>query len=578
MPRLNDYPIFDFSGGIRNDLSDFQKKDNEFTLIHNYDIDNVGRLKKRGGGHQVGDTLANDITGSFYWESGVLGSSPVVRHVVAESDGDLSYLIGSRLTSAVTSSSTTVSVDDATDFASSGDAEIEGDVFSYAGKTGNNLTTVTGLSENHATNAAVHQFTSIGATATTASGIYFASLDDGTNRVMIINVSAESYTYDGTTLTAMTDTDQAGGIFATVYRQRLYVAGNGTAAGSSSRNTQRDRVSFTVAGDADNWGDNTVNFFDVLDNRGESITGLNANINDELTIFKTNSFFTYNEVTLKQQSDTVGAFNHYVVQEIGGLIYTFCPAGVYVSDGRSVKRISDPVKDYIKDFRPQTSASVNNRTVTNVFATRFEEKYLLYIGDVSSVDSINDVLLVYDTVKENWTMYFGLTNIVHLFGTNNFLFGGQRQKLPALFVGDTSNKYYRMFSKKYIDTDNNSRGTTDGDIIQDLIADASGTPVSSYAETKFYDIDTPGWIKNFGKLRAIAETPGFEIFFRVENEKHILSNWIPVGEVKKRNESFQLPSTAEGYRIKFRIADIATNHLTLLTGLIIEDIFAKEKK
>jgi len=39
MTKLADYPITDFSGGVRNDRSDFQKRDNEVNKLINFESD-----------------------------------------------------------------------------------------------------------------------------------------------------------------------------------------------------------------------------------------------------------------------------------------------------------------------------------------------------------------------------------------------------------------------------------------------------------------------------------------------------------------------------------------------------------
>ena len=570
--------ILDFSGGMRQDRDDYVKADNEVVRIINFDAEYPGKLKKVLGSHQMGDTASgNPINGSFYWEAGTLGASPTTFHLINEGTGapKVFNIIGSRNTNVLTTASGTITLDDASGFDDTGsdDAEIEGDLFSYTGKAGNNLTGVTGLTSSHAIGNAVHQLDQIGGRALNTgslSGLYYAALTDGTDDVLLMKGDGSSADYwDGSALTEVNDTDEPGGLFATVYRQRVYVAGHGAAAGVGIRNTQRDRVSYSEPGSVSDWGDYLVNFFDVKDDRGEIITGLKVSRADELLIFKTNSFFAYNEVNLKQRSIEVGAYNHFVAQEIDGNIFTFCPEGIFVTDGRSVKNISEPVEDWIKDFRPSTSASTLNRVVTNTFATVYDKRYMLYVGDVTSPGTFSDVVLVYDTRPGNWSVYTGMTNFAHLRGFQVFNYGGARQKREGLFGGNDSGQYFRFYSKSYVDADGNSRFATGDEIFQSLVSD-TGSIISSELQTGLKDQKLPGILKQFKYLRVLAKDKGFHISFRVEDKKG-LSDWISLGENKHSNHRFRLPKEAKGYRIAVRATHSDSNNAPTLNGLILEE-------
>lgn len=563
MVTLSDYPILDFSGGIRNDKSDFFKRDNEVVKIINFDIDDNGKLKKRLGSQQFGNTGTGNIENSVYWELQTAGSTPSGYHIISNtaSTANIYQIVGTQLNGAVAVGDTTITVLSTTLFANSGTIEIDGDIITYTGKT---ATTFTGLGSSvtsaHLTDTAVHQLTALtGTSVNGVTGVYYATL----NNLLFINGRVGSSTFDGSTMTAVGDADEPNGICATTYRQRIYLIDSGTVGGTPIRIYRSD------PGDATSW--TATEFFDVEDDRGEVPTGLISSISDELLIFKRNSFFSYNEVTLKQKSNYVGAYNQRVLQEINGLTYTFCPAGVFVTNGSSVKIISEPVSDWLKDFVPVMDTTVN-RVVTNTFATKFKNKYLLYVGDVTTPGTYNDVVLCYDTLKKNWTIYTGWTDFQHLVGLNAFKFGNALQGMENLFGGDASGKYYRFFSKKY--RENAGAGGsiiygTGGEIFKDLISD-TGTIISAEMESKYYDQKYPGVMKQYKYVRVLSEITGLNLAYSIEN-KLGKTEWKSLGRIDRQNQRFAFPLDAKGYRIAFRITDASGESAPILNGLILEE-------
>lgn len=560
MAKLQDRFILDLTGGMRNDKSDYRKLSNESVVIRNYIIDRSGRLCKRLGSHQLGQTIsADDFENMFYFERLVAGATPDAFFVAntRNSGATIKRLIGSRNTSALTTASTSITLDDASDFLNTGDddAEIEGDLFNYTGITSNTLTGVTGLSFAHDANTAVNQWINLDTdTFDGRKGISYAVLN---NLLYVQANDGAALTFDGSTFSAVTGEPNAR--FATAYRQRIYA--------TQYTSTSNARVFFSNAGDPTTW--TGTDFFDVEGERGELITSF-KDYNDELLIFKTNSFFAYNETTLKLRNNIYGAYNHKVTKEINGLMYSFCPEGIFVTNGHSVTKISDPVKDWIRDFRP-IKDTLSNTIVENTFAAVFDEKYVLYIGDVTTPGTFKDVALVYDTQLKNWSVFTGLTNFQYLGGFNAYNYGGAIQGLLSLFGGDSAGKAYRFFSKSYVDTDNNARFVgPSGHIFEDLISD-TGVLVSSEVHTKLYDFGATS-LKQVGYIRVLAESPGLFASFRVETEKGLVSDWISLGEVDKRNKRFRLPTHIKGYRYAVNITHSDRNIAPVLNGITFEDI------
>lgn len=568
MAKLNDKVVLSFNGGVRQDKSEYQLNSNELVKVINFDLRNAGEAKVRGGSHMFGQKVfSNPIDNSFYYEEDVSGTL-VPELLINERTGtDVTFFKlrnrMTRLTAELTTASSDATVDSTTGFGTGpAQMEIDGDEITYASITdGTTFGTVSGVAETHAVGAAVHQFES----QTEASdldgtlGIYYALLGN----VVFIQGRAGAATYDGATMTNVADGDEPDGIYATTYRQKIY----------TNRLVFPTRTYYSAAGDATSWDAN--DFFEVEGSSGEIITGYKASPSDELLIFKTNSTWAYNEVTLKERSSRVGAFGHRCVQEVGGLIYTFCPAGVFATNGREFRDIGEPVKEYLKGYEPVYDTTVG-KFLTNAFAAAHDGKYILYIGDITYPETLSGVALVYDTEKGTWTVWTGLTNLTHLRSHPSHVAGGNIQRRDVLFGGDTNGRFYRFFTDSYVDADDNVR-LTGSEIKQDFIVDGSGTPISAELCTKLYDMGTTA-LKRFRYIRVLTEDKGFHVSFRYEDEMGGLTNWKSLGEVRKRNQRFTLPSDSRGYRIAVKFTYSDANILASINGVSFEETETLDKR
>jgi len=453
MAKLKDFPILDLTGGLTTDRADNLMENNQLKDSLNLDLDEAGRLKRRRGIQQYGDTASGIIDESFVFTFQTSGSHPLTWHLFVDraTNAKLYRLYGNYTTLDLTTASTVVTIGNMyIDFANpSGTIEINGDLIPYTGVTGNTFTGCSAILKSHPAFSGVYQVVSKGSTGIdTRSGAYFSILN---NLLVIDGVSMA--TYNGTNISEITDTDAPSGLFITNYRDRLYVAGSGATDAAKRRNGIPIRISYSAAGDPTDWGDYTTDYFDVEDDRGESITGLKE-MNDVLLIFKQNSIFSYDEVQLKQRFWNVGAYSHKVIQKIGELLYTFCPSGVWVTNGTSAQNIGKPVEKYLKNFRPDFETT-RGRVVINTFSGQINGKYFLYLHDSTEPKTRSDVVLIYDTIKGKWTIHDTYTNFAHFGSFSTFLSGdpscvtitGQSaaQHGESLFAGDTGGKYYRLF-------------------------------------------------------------------------------------------------------------------------------------
>lgn len=582
MPKLPDFPITNFSGGLVKNKSDFELQINEFKNTLNLDLDEFGKAKRRRGIVQAGQTVSTPTWDeSFVFTRAILGSASYQHHLVIDraSNGTLYRLVGTYNTSAIATADTTITIGSNADFSASGTLEINGDLIAYTAKSGTtSFTGVTGIRVAHAAFSHVRQLVSIGATGVdTRNGAYFSVL----NNVLFINGQTGSATWNGSSFTDITDADEPAGLFATNYRDRIYVAGSGASDGLGTRNGDPRRVSFSNAGDSTTW--ELDDFFDVEDDSGEFVTGLKEG-EDVLLIFKYNSIFVYDEASLRQTVREVGAYNHKVIQKINDVIYTFGPSGVYATNGFSAKKISDPIDKYLIGFKPQF-LHTNGRVIGNTFAGKFEDKYYLYIGTITEPESLSDVVLIYDTIRNNWTIHSGYTNFVHFGSFKGFIdsdiddttAGNSIAQIGScLFGGDTAGKYWRLFDGRFLD--NGSTQTVRGsDYIPNLVSNNTGNEISTILETKFYDFGSPFRLKKLGALTVIMEQGDCHISYQL-NMGDVKSNWISLGNFTAgitTKKFHQLHNECYGISLK-----ITTNNLdiqNIINGIVVRDIELLDK-
>jgi len=365
-------------------------------------------------------------------------------------------------------------------------------------------------------------------------------------------------------------------MFSTVYHDRVFAAGDGGA----DANSNPHRISWSNAGTSITW--TAADFIDVEDTLGESITGLSVSGND-LLIFKQNSVFAYNERTLRQRLRGVGAYNHYVVQSIDGLKYTFCPAGVFVTNGISARKISEPIEDMLRQFVPRYETTYH-RVINNCFAGVYDKKYILWVGNMyfpspdNRVRSLSSCMFVYDTVTKSWSMYRSPSTdtFTYFLSTPGFTSGGNAtsgnkwQGVDSMFgVAGANAIFFRMFDNREqgYDTGLNTRGDK---IFADNIANSAGDPISTIIETPLIDSGSPSTWKKYGFLRVFIEQGDVHMSYRLDKGTH-LTDWIPMGFFKSQNTRKPLKDD-QGFRIAIRATTNQGAYESRLNPIAVEEI------
>lgn len=581
MARINDYSIMDFSGGLIRDKSDYLMDKNELKNTLNLELEERGRaIRRRGYRRFSTQGGSGDIDAFYAFTRETLGSRPTsyLFFVDRSNDATIYSVITSSLNSAITTTTTSISLTNNAAFSASGTIEIEGDIIAYGSGGGTTtLASVTGINQSHPAGTSIRQTQTSRASGGTAIdtrlGCYFAVL----NNVLILNATANgSWTWDGSSWTDISDVDEQTGLFVTNYRDRIYTAGSGDVTTAFQKNGNRNRIAFSSAGDATVW--TSTDFFDAEDQRGEEISGLRVH-KDRLFIFKPNSTFVYDEVQLRITLLDIGAYNHRVIQDIGDAMYIFCPSGVFITNGFTAKRISDPVSQYIKNFVPQYDSS-SDRVIFGTFSWVYDKKYYLYIGDITDPETLTDVVLVYDTIRKNWTVFNGFVNFTNAITLNKFLdaAGGSTSNQNNLqnretVIGMTpSGKVHMLFDGK---TRDESDVVAGGDIIPDNL-DNTGIGISTVLETPLLDIGNPSWVKDIGYARILVERGRWSVSYRIDMGDSI-TDWMPLGEFGPTNSRVRLKQR-RGYRYAFKVTSNQLDYIGIFNGIILEEIDAVSRK
>jgi len=577
MAKLPDFVVTNFKGIVGN-KSDYEMDRTELKDARNIDFKDTGKAQRRGGFQTFGDSTS----GVYSLISKRFASSQlcIAFNDAANANG---YLLNTdSLTADLNLGDTTANVIVNTTFkAATSTFEIDGDIITYTAKPSATTFTVTAstILKKHYAGATVNQWGAAVATGVDSrSGIYGAVLG---GVLLLVGRQGGVSTTDGATYTARTT---SAGLFATTYRSRIYVIGSNFVGGT---NSAANRVSFSAVGNPTTaWI--ATDFFDLEDIEGDPGTGL-AVLNDRLVIFKTNSTWTYDEVTLKKHITDVGAYNHESVQEIDGFLYTFCPNGIFKTNGFSAQKISQPIEHILKYFAP-TYDTTQQRIVTNVSSARYDKKYILHIQNIvyntaGTTTNTGPITLVYDTVRNTWTIYDSLgsnrlTTFLKIVGVDGFPAGRMTSALPftwqttqAVF-GINANDFViqRLFDSKLITTVSSVFGYNylNSTVDADNINDSNGLAISMYVETPFLDISAPHINKLFRKLRVIVESGEINVGYRIDNGIK-RTDWKSLGSVNKSSAVLQFPAYTKGIRIALHFSHSGVGEPPIIAGYALED-------
>lgn len=321
----------------------------------------------------------------------------------------------------------------------------------------------------------------------------FNNTADDTDSLIIVDGTSIPKKYNGGTNTidigTGTDPDDRRPNYASLcetYKNRLWFSGkmqeaNGGVAGSVVYNRIRysgDYGAPNVIEGADAWpADWTFTADD------EKVTGLKT-FNGALVVFGLNSiseirgemYASTNGFVIRQVLRGVGCISDRTIAAIDNEIYFLDRSGnIYSYDGSGVTLRSDKIAT--------TIAGLNKSQLTKAAGCYYPKyhQYLLAVANGSS--STNNLLLVYDTLLQAWTVYDGINaSSMALVEISNALY---------LYVGDASGGYiYKLDS---------------GDIDYPLNV---ATGINAYYTTKYFSLPLTEQEKIFDSVYLTVEQTG----------------------------------------------------------------------
>ena len=535
MKKLEDQQYTDFSGGLRLDVAPLLLPTNAVQKAINVNFDS-GRISKRLGYVKHGQPFTTDgstkVDGMFTFN---YYTTSTANKVIATEDGATAKafeLFRTWVKTTYAAGATSIEINTVGNVTATGVCEIGGDIITYTGKTGDILTGCSGATYGNAAGTPVRQWQAIsGAVDAIYSTASFAQLD----QTMFLSGSAVMSKYDGTTYA---DNGQNYSL-VTNYGRKLYATYFPT-----------NQIFFSNADDGATW--TATDYFYPVKGDGRLLTSLNGR-SDYLCIFKEDGLLTWDSYLLKERSKSIGAYNNKVVKEVGKYLYFTGSDGIYLTNGESISDIlSEPIKAYLDDYTPtRDTASTGQLPINNISSGKLGNKYITWIGDTTTQDEITDCALVYDTVGKNWTTYSNIpANCFHNAEKTQRWNGAFNWVSNKYFFGNDLGQVYE-YNTGYYDS-YGSATTTRVDISSEVIF----APIT---------LGIPNRRKKFGNLVAMSEVPGYELFYKIDDQE----DWKPLGQVIKETQRFAINET--GYRITLKISEVSKNKSWIFNGFVFED-------
>jgi len=241
---------------------------------------------------------------------------------------------------------------------------------------------------------------------------HFATfIDTGSDETAILVNGNQTLDYDGTTWGALGGSPPASTKYIHVFKDRVYLANNGTTT---------NRVWFSAIGDSESWdtgaGGDWFNVPALKD--GDDITGIFEH-QDRLIIFKRYSIWSWDGNLLRNLTKRVGCISQNSVAKSENFLYFMS----YV-DGIKVFALTGEVVIDI-GYRIQTDLdTLATGQLTSVAGTYFNSRYYLSVPEASQ--TTNTAIYVYQEKAQyedgtgTWSKYTNIeANVFGIFRTSN---------------------------------------------------------------------------------------------------------------------------------------------------------------
>ncbi len=463
MPIIRRYEL---TNGMAVNTNPLIMRENDLELGLNVDLSIIGTWRKRKGNLLYGSqTTSSQRCWGLHQFTNTAGTEYQLA-VFSDGANNIIYKITSTtLNGAITTSTTTITLTSGTNFASSGTIEIAGDLITYTGKTGNNLTGVTGITDSHADASTVRQWISSLGSDTTGKKTRFSNFVDTVFRVNgaeAMNGSTDATTWNTTNCFALANSFPS---LIETFQDRIFVSGNAGSAGLPDRLYASSIVN--AAGTGVTW-DTGTHIIDVASTAGFYIDinpedGMNTTClkrsGDILLIFKDRALYMWNGSST--QADTlvnIGTISQETVVNAHNITFFIGRSkkdlGIYAYTGGYPKLISRKVKRWTDNI----TQSVANLALLCAGAT--DSQVFFYIGNIAFTNdeiygtrTFSDVWLVYHLAQDEWTVYDNLP--ARVFGN---LVNSSSEKL---YFGNNNGKVFEVDNGQ---TDDSGDGKTPIDL------------------------------------------------------------------------------------------------------------------
>lgn len=371
---------YDLTGSMKQSVSPFLMRDEEFTYLRNVSYDEIGSLSKDGGYSQFGNTP--DTTGSGNLLHTYLDNSGVFKELL---------IVNGKLFKA---------------------NEISGQSTEWVSVD----------------------------TTTFTPDIKCTAVNRGGKAYIVNEVDGLYYT-DGTTVTSVA-ADNGGvdikGKYLAVLGNELFVAN------LSETHTANDIVYTVAGSNtfyiSTKEGYNTYATTSLKFSANDPITGIAA-FQGNIFYWTENEMYMFNPENLNVKViASIGCTSHDSIQEINGVLYWVNRDGVFRFDGSNLPElISIPITNWAVNSLWRV---IDGAMWNKMAAASFEGKYMLYIGDTIGVlpgdsTTLSDVVLTYDTYRDVW--YFLTDYPVSTFSR----FVNSNGNLRLLFASKDDAKVYQ---------------------------------------------------------------------------------------------------------------------------------------
>jgi hypothetical protein len=327
-----------------------------------------------------------------------------------------------------------------------------------------------------------------------------------------VNESDSTRSYNGTSWSTITNVTSAPkGKFCISFGRRIYIL-NATV-GATSYPTRAYRSSLVDSGSI-TW-DTTNDWFTFDD----GLVGA-VKFGNNCLFMCDNSGYVLTLNDEKHKITDKGCVSGDSICSYGGWAFWAGIDGMYGNNGSDTKKISLPIQEYWDGIPLANMSSIQAKIIGDIM--------VVYIGDITSPETLSNVAFVYDINQNDWnrlTLAHEVKNL-HTYVTTS----GNK-----LFAGNDNGEVFEMFKG----------------------GSQHGSSFTSFIESNWFYGSGPLNIDEFSEIWGFGEKlSGLKVFYKVGDME-----WMPAGELNGSCDFVKLPKGTRGYRLKVRLQETSKENL-----------------